>query len=114
MKIRDEDLDFESSFSLTVGANVTSIDALCVSFDVSFGAKLAAKPVTMSTSRHCPQTHWKQTLLFLDERLELAAGEKLHGTLKARRPLSALRHYEIELLLNVRGHDLPLLVYALA
>jgi hypothetical protein len=67
----------------------------------------------MSTSRHGPQTHWKQTLLFLDQRLELTTRDKINGTLKARRPPSARRHYEIELVLKVNGRELPTSVYAL-
>ena len=120
MTVQDSELDFESEFELVYGQGQgsqhgnRSVDALVVYFDVSFGKKYASVPIEMSTSPNSTRTHWKQTLLFLEEPLVLKPGQTIRGSIEARRPRSARRHYEISLHIGDSDRDSKTSVYALA
>jgi hypothetical protein len=51
-------------------------------FDVSFGA--CHKPVRFSTSPASRVTHWKQTVLYLEDTLTVCVGEEISGVLACK------------------------------
>jgi len=93
----EEDLDFAAPFQLRILAD-GPVRGLVVSFDVDFRLP-AAETVTLSTGAQSPDTHWKQTVLWLqpDYIEEWKAGDVLTGSLDYRRRASNLRDYDLVL-----------------
>ena len=75
--------------------------ALVAYFDCTFSA--CHKPVMLSTSPRAPYTHWKQTVLYLDEVLVVNAGESLEGEIRVRRNEKNPRDVDILLQLALDG-----------
>ena len=61
------------------------------------------KPVTLSTSPRAAYTHWKQTVLYLDEVLVVNAGESLEGEIAVRRNEKNHRDVDIDLRVSLNG-----------
>lgn len=76
-----EDCTFTAPFEITSKAN-DYIHALVVYFDVFFGA--SHKPCGFSTSPSCRQTHWKQTVFYLDHSIAVCEGERITGTISTK------------------------------
>ena len=75
------DLTFSAPFTISAGRN-DYVHALVAYFDCTFSA--CHTPVELSTSPNAPQTHWKQTVFYLDEMLTLVEGETVHGTISVK------------------------------
>jgi precorrin-6B methylase 2 len=95
----DESLDFVVPFSLTV-KTPGPVRAIALSFDVEF--RLAAAPgsgetTVLSTAVQSPETHWKQTVLWLQPEFveEWASGDVISGTLEYHRREANARDYDI-------------------
>jgi len=73
-----EDLKIQSKFQI---ASTTHdfCHALVLYFDVYFSK--SHKPISISTGPRVPYTHWKQSVLYLDEPIPFHQGEKLNGTI---------------------------------
>jgi len=95
-----EDLAFSAKFSLSAARN-DYVHALVAYFDCTFSA--CHKPVMLSTSPRAPYTHWKQTVLYLDEVLVVNAGESLEGEIRVRRNEKNPRDVDIHLQLALDG-----------
>merc|ERR1740139_1895433 len=86
----------------TSASCVLSIDLATVSLeDLAFSA--CHKPVMLSTSPRAPYTHWKQTVLYLDEVLVVNAGESLEGEIRVCRNEKNPRDVDIHLQLALDG-----------
>ena len=95
-----EDLAFSARFSLSAARN-DYVHALVAYFDCTFSA--CHKPVMLSTSPRAPYTHWKQTVLYLDEVLVVNAAESLEGEIRVRRNEKNPRDVDIHLQLALDG-----------
>eukprot|EP00038_Savillea_parva_P014508 m.11163 g.11163 ORF g.11163 m.11163 type:complete len:343 (+) comp2824_c0_seq1:59-1087(+) len=73
-----EDLSFESPFELVTERD-DFIHAFVLHFDTYF-EKLRS-PTEFSTGPLAMRTHWKQTVFYLPEVLEVQAGESINGTI---------------------------------
>lgn len=80
MKI--DDLDFKTTFTIPVGRR-DHMHALVVWWDVEFSA--CHVPITLSTAPDARATHWKQSVLYLPEQLNVDVGEQIEGTLDCTR-----------------------------
>jgi type I protein arginine methyltransferase len=88
-----KELEFESEVELEVVADRCTIHHLSIWFDVSFsipdnsdlGNGMRVNQVTMSTSPAGRETHWKQSLLLLDEPIEAEQGQKLRFRLQVKK-----------------------------
>ena len=76
-----EDAAFEAPFALCA-RRADYVHALVAHFDVSFTA--CHKPVRFSTAPAARPTHWKQTVLYLEDALAVCEGEEITGTLACR------------------------------
>ena len=76
-----EDCTFTSHFELTATRN-DYIHALVAYFDTYF--RTGHKENMFSTSPSVQQTHWKQTVFYLDKEITICQGEKLTGTLTCK------------------------------
>jgi len=73
---KKEDLTFRSNFEFW-GQRSDQLHALVAWFDISFNA--CHKPIYFSTSPDSKYTHWKQTVFYLREPLEITDGSKVSG-----------------------------------
>ena len=94
------DLDFRAQFCLSAARN-DYVHALVAYFDCTFSC--CHKPVTLSTSPRAAYTHWKQTVLYLDEVLVVNAGESLEGEIAVRRNEKNHRDVDIDLRVSLNG-----------
>jgi type I protein arginine methyltransferase len=76
-----EELSFAVPFKISAIRN-DYCHALVAFFDVEFSK--CHKPVSFSTGPSNRPTHWKQTVLYLDQALALETGEDITGTLACR------------------------------
>mmetsp|Transcript_77390 Transcript_77390/g.179423 ORF Transcript_77390/g.179423 Transcript_77390/m.179423 type:complete len:381 (-) Transcript_77390:87-1229(-) len=97
---RREELDFLSSYSLQVQRK-DFLHALVVWFDVTFRA--SSPPVVLSTAPGKAATHWKQTVLYLEEAVVAETGDKLFGMIAVRKTLRNPRDLDVKVSFNFTG-----------
>jgi protein arginine N-methyltransferase 3 len=68
----------------------------------SFDTKLADN-VLLDTSPVSPQTHWKQSLFFIDNPIEVSEGEIIEGTIKVDADSDNYRNLIIKFTYKVEG-----------
>ena len=79
-RIQPRDLCFKSHFKVQAKRR-DWINGLVCWFDIEFPAPSGKPPVRFSTGPHAPYTHWKQTVLYLQDDLECEPGDVLQGEL---------------------------------
>ena len=77
-QMKKEDCTFTAPFEIACTSN-DFIHALVVYFDVSFGA--SHKACGFTTHPKARNTHWKQTVFYLDQPITCCEGERLFGTI---------------------------------
>mmetsp|Transcript_73166 Transcript_73166/g.214436 ORF Transcript_73166/g.214436 Transcript_73166/m.214436 type:complete len:384 (-) Transcript_73166:175-1326(-) len=97
---RREDLDFLAPYSLKVQRR-DFLHALVVWFDVTFRA--ATPPVVLSTAPGREATHWKQTVLYLDEAVVAEKGDVLSGLLAVRKTQQNPRDLDVKVSFDFEG-----------
>ncbi|CAD5113552.1 DgyrCDS2716 [Dimorphilus gyrociliatus] len=75
--VKEEDLEFTSNFVLKARRN-DYIHALVTYFTIEFTH--CHKRVRFSTSPEARYTHWKQTVLYLDDYITIKEAEEVYGT----------------------------------
>lgn len=91
--IKKEDLAFHRSFSLKA-ADTDLCHAYIVWFDCDFPG---AEKVTLSTGPMSHYTHWKQTVFYMDQVLDLKKGDVIEGTIASRPNATNPRELDIEI-----------------
>jgi protein arginine N-methyltransferase 1 len=99
-RLAADDLDWSAPFRITAERD-DFVHALVVFFDVHFGR--CHRPLTFSTGPCAPQTHWKQTVMYLDRALPLLTGECVEGTLACRRNQRNPRDLDIGISYRFQG-----------
>ena len=101
--VKDEELDFQTSFSLKGSGKV---DKLVISFDIDF----VESNVSFSTGCQSQPTHWAQATLWLDSivapTLE-SNDETLSGVIKMKRSKENERGYDFDVKweVNIKGEE---------
>jgi type I protein arginine methyltransferase len=95
-----KDLDFTSNFKLQALRN-DYIHGLVAYFECAFTQ--IHKPIGFSTSPVARYTHWKQTILYLQEPLTVCAGEVMTGEISCRPNKRNRRDLDIGLTLTFKG-----------
>nr|CAD7444355.1 unnamed protein product [Timema bartmani] len=96
-KTSSKDLDSISSRQVFSVSREGRYQGVCLWFDCSFPSiSLDATRVVLSTSPHCQQTHWKQTVLVLPEEMYVTEGDPLAWELILERGGDDWRHYNIQ------------------
>mmetsp|Transcript_20114 Transcript_20114/g.28052 ORF Transcript_20114/g.28052 Transcript_20114/m.28052 type:complete len:531 (-) Transcript_20114:104-1696(-) len=62
-------------------------------------------PVWLSTSPFHPPTHWKHTLLFLDDPPQVELGDEIQGSLIILRNPTLRRHFSLDLSVTIKRKD---------
>jgi len=81
-KVKKADLDFHSHFELNFKRNETC-HALVAYFDIEF--RCCHTMVKFSTGPLADYTHWKQTVFYLNDPINVSNNAKLKGEMKASR-----------------------------
>lgn len=91
--VKKEDLAFHRSFSLK------AIDSdLCHAYVVWFDCDFpGTEMVTLSTGPMSHYTHWKQTVFYMNQVLDLKKGDLIEGTIASRPNAANLRELDIEI-----------------
>lgn len=95
-----EDLGFSSTFKLQALRN-DYIHGLVAYFECAFTQ--IHKPIGFSTSPVARYTHWKQTILYLQETLTVCAGECITGEISCKPNKRNRRDLDIGLQLTFQG-----------
>jgi len=107
-KVKPEQLDFESPFELHAkpdGEDVTTLDAFVTYFDIGF-IKDAKKPIQFTTSPTSTETHWRQTVLILEEPIALHKGDVITGTIQLKANRESFRDLDIRLTYKIGPNGL--------
>jgi type I protein arginine methyltransferase len=100
LTVTKEQLDFTSSFKLHALRN-DYIHGLVAYFECAFTQ--IHKPIGFSTSPVARYTHWKQTILYLQETLTVCAGETITGEISCKPNKRNRRDLDIGLQLTFKG-----------
>jgi type I protein arginine methyltransferase len=95
-----EDLTFTSKFVLQAHRN-DYIHGLVAYFECAFTQ--IHKPIGFSTSPYARYTHWKQTILYLQDTITICAGETITGELSCKPNKRNCRDLDIGLSLSFQG-----------
>lgn len=96
------ELAFARDFKLTVTRDDT-IHALLAWFDIAFPSDSEKGIVEFSTGAHATYTHWKQTVFYLPETLDVNRGEVISGSLACQPNTINNRELDIELRWDFRA-----------
>lgn len=99
-KMVSQDVSFSSSFKLVANRN-DFVHALVAYFDVSFTK--CHKPIGFSTGPKARPTHWKQTVLYLEDVLTMCEGEAVTGTMSVALNAKNPRDIDIKLSYTFNG-----------
>lgn len=102
--VKIEDLAFESKFKLTATRDDMA-HAVLSWFDIIFPSDTKENEVVFSTGAHAAYTHWKQTVFYMDQVLDLKKGETVTGSLASRPNHINPRELDIELTWDFKGAD---------
>ncbi|KAL9190126.1 hypothetical protein ACHAXT_007337 [Thalassiosira profunda] len=103
---KDEDLDFEVPFELSLrddsAVDAVEIHQLVVSFDIDFAVP-NTKPVSFSAGCQSTPTHWKQAVLWFDPMstcpvLKRGRDDELKGTFRMKRNAKNHRYIDMAVL----------------
>ncbi|KAL0758464.1 hypothetical protein Bca101_074614 [Brassica carinata] len=99
-KMASEDASFTAPFKLVAKRN-DHIHALVAYFDVSF--TMCHKMIGFSTGPKSRATHWKQTVLYLEDVLTICEGEMITGSMTIAPNKKNPRDVDIELSYSLNG-----------
>mmetsp|Transcript_989 Transcript_989/g.1235 ORF Transcript_989/g.1235 Transcript_989/m.1235 type:complete len:365 (+) Transcript_989:93-1187(+) len=97
---RKEDASFASDFVLCAQRN-DFINGFCAHFECAFTQ--IHKPIGFSTSPFSNYTHWKQTILYLEDAITICEGEKIYGRICCRPNRKNRRDLDITLDIKFKG-----------
>ncbi|UKJ90119.1 arginine N-methyltransferase [Theileria orientalis] len=96
------DTDFCSNFVL-VSDRRDYVHAFIFWFEVSFTA--CPKPLTLTTSPKAKYTHWKQTVLYIDEVLNMDVNDRINGMISVKKNKFNSRDVDIKISYQLNGID---------
>mmetsp|Transcript_17405 Transcript_17405/g.25701 ORF Transcript_17405/g.25701 Transcript_17405/m.25701 type:complete len:366 (+) Transcript_17405:101-1198(+) len=95
-----EDASFASDFVLRAHRN-DFINGFCAYFECAFTQ--VHKPIGFSTSPFCRYTHWKQTVLYVEDAITICEGEKICGRISCKPNKKNRRDLDISLHITFQG-----------
>lgn len=101
-KVKKKNLAFSSSFSLRAYRN-DSIHAFLVWFDIEFTK--GKSPVRFSTGPHAEYTHWKQTVLYISDAIQINKNEIIKGFIKCAPTKKNPRDLDVSISYNFKSSD---------
>lgn len=111
--IQIEDLNELKCKFFTVSKSNDKCQGICIWFSVTFPSPNETE-ITLDTSPSSPLTHWKQTILVMQEEIELEEGEAFVGILSLKKSRENSRFYDIEFQMldaDEEDHPVPCICY---
>eukprot|EP00818_Percolomonas_sp_WS_P009864 CAMPEP_0117438700 /NCGR_PEP_ID=MMETSP0759-20121206/2188_1 /TAXON_ID=63605 /ORGANISM="Percolomonas cosmopolitus, Strain WS" /LENGTH=342 /DNA_ID=CAMNT_0005230399 /DNA_START=37 /DNA_END=1065 /DNA_ORIENTATION=+ len=102
MTVNKEDLDFIGKFSVDVRQQ-DYLHAFVAWFDIDFTQ--GHKHVFFSTSPYSKYTHWKQTIFYLKDDLQVFKGDKIEGELDCKANKKNPRELDINIKVSFKGRQ---------
>ena len=93
------DTEFASDFEL-VAESDGRLTSLAGYFDTFFDDARLQNPVSFSTGPQSRPTHWKQTLFYLNETVQLTKGQTVKGNIAVSRPSKDIRALRVKIALD--------------
>ena len=97
------DVEFSSKYSLTCSFD-DKVHALVGWWDCEFSN--IEKTVSLSTSPSRKNTHWKQTVFYLEHDLEVRKGDVIHGSIANRKSKTNFRELDIKISYHINSNNL--------
>lgn len=94
------DFSFKTSFRLNINRD-DFVYAFLTYFDAVF--KHSHYSFVLSTSPNRPQTHWRQTVFYIDRVLHMQEGESIDGVFSLKKHKNNFRDLAIELDITAHG-----------
>lgn len=94
-KMAPSDVEFTAEYSLKCNYE-DRVHGLVAWWDSDF-SYLSQRQVTLSTSPYSKATHWKQTVFYLSEDIDVKRGDILHGSIANRKSASNFRELDIKI-----------------
>jgi protein arginine N-methyltransferase 1 len=98
--VKVEELNFAAEYRLNVKRD-DKIHAFVAWFDTFFS--YSKVPVTLSTSPYRKETHWKQTVFYLNDVLTVKRGEFITGSIAVKKCVKNPRELDIKLSYNLKN-----------
>lgn len=92
--MKPSDVEFTCGYSVKINAQ-EKCHGLCSWWDAEFSRH--ANPVTLSTSPFNKATHWKQTVFYSSQNMDVVKGDTLHGSIANRKSLKNFRELDIKI-----------------
>ena len=92
---------FSAKFELRI-KDECELTGLCGYFDIFFD--LAEAPIMFSTGPHVKATHWKQTVFYLPDKMEVKKDEVLQCSITCKRMRTDVRALKISFTINEKTY----------
>jgi len=98
--VKKEDLDFSSEYRLNVKRD-DKIHAIVAWFETYF--TYSSPPVKLSTSPYLKETHWKQTVFYINDVLTVKRGDQVWGSIAVKKTEKNPRELDIKISCHSSG-----------
>lgn len=92
--MKPSDVEFTCEYSLKCNYD-DRIHGLVAWWDSDFSR--LTRPVTLTTSPYSKATHWKQTVFYLSNDIDVKRGDVMHGSIANRKSLKNFRELDIKI-----------------
>jgi protein arginine N-methyltransferase 1 len=99
-KVKKEELDFSSKYSLKFNRNNDYFSGLVAWFETGF-TKLNKK-FNLNTSPYLKGTHWQQTVFYTKNDIPVRSGDVVEGSIAVRKSETNFRQLDIKISYNVK------------
>lgn len=100
-KMAPSDVEFTAEYSLKCNYE-DRVHGLVSWWDSDF-SYLSQRQVTLSTSPYSKATHWKQTVFYLSQDIDVKRGDILHGSIANRKSASNFRELDIKISYHIEN-----------
>ena len=97
---RKEDVNFSSQYTLNM-KYTDRVHGLVAWFDTPFDR--LERPVMLSTSPYKKYTHWKQTVFYMEEDIDVRDGDVLYGSVACRQSTDNFRELDVKISYHYDG-----------
>ena len=94
VKCKKSDVEFASQYSLTM-KYTDRVHGLVAWFDTPFSD--LTRPVILSTSPYKKYTHWKQTVFYMEQDLDVREGDTIYGSVACRQSKANFRELDLKI-----------------
>ena len=109
--VTTKDLDFQSRFTMNIQMQ-GGMYGLVTWFDCQFDH--GTKKISLSTSPYRKQTHWKQTVFYIEKPIDVVAGDVIEGRFRVCKAKQNHRQLNVQLSFSLNGQTQPVQYYRIS